>query len=230
MLLVIAYLLFPLRLYFPKAAGSFGGVQPPGGTAITTGYEYDGSSWSSGGAIGTAGYNAAGLGTLTAGLLAGGSGDTDYSATYNGSSWTAGPNLNTGRYYFAGSGTTTNAVVFGGQNPGGVIANTEHWDGSSWTEVGDLGTARRSQAGAGDSYTSALFYAGYDGSDTNVCEGWNGTNWSTRPNMAISKRNRAGSGGTSSAIATGGINPVTNNVEEYVDVTETVTSSTLTTS
>ena len=162
--------------------------------------------------------------------MAGGSGDTDYSATYNGSSWTAGPNLNTGRYYFAGSGTTTNAVVFGGQTPPGVIANTEEWNGSSWSEVGDLGTARRSQSGAGDSYTSALFYAGYDGSDTNITEGWDGTSWSTRPNMAISKRNRAGSGGTSSAIATGGTGPVVNSVEEYADVTETVTASTLTTS
>jgi hypothetical protein len=48
--------------------------------------------------------------------------------------------------------------------------------------------------------------------------------------MAISKRNRAGSGGTSSAIATGGINPVVNSVEEFTDVTETVTAKTLTTS
>ena len=75
-----------------------------------------------------------------------------------------------------------------------------------------------------------MFYAGYDGSDTNICEGWDGTSWATRPSMAISKRNRAGSGGTSSAIATGGINPVTNNVEEYTDVTETATAKTLTTS
>ena len=53
------------------AAGSFGGVQPPGN--ISTGYEYDGSSWTTGGSIGSAGYNGAGFGIQTAGVIAGGS-------------------------------------------------------------------------------------------------------------------------------------------------------------
>jgi len=211
------------------AAGSFGGTIPTGDTNISSGYEYDGSSWTSGGSIGSAGYSAAGFGTQTAGVIAGGSGDTDYAATYDGSSWTAKNNLSTGRYYCAGTGTTTAGIVMGGQSPPGArTANTETFDGTSWTEVGNLITAKRSQSGGGDSATDALLWAGYVGSDSNTMEGYDGTSWSTRPSLAISKRNRAGSGGSTNAIATGGINPVVNSVEEFTGETTSLNVKTLT--
>ena len=211
------------------AAGSFGGVQPPGN--IDTGYEYDGSSWSSGGSIGSAGYNAAGFGTQTAGVIAGGSGDTDYSATYNGTAWTAKNNMSTGRYYSAGTGTTTAGIVMGGVSPpGAVTANTETFDGTSWTEVGNLVTAKRSQSGGGDSATDALLWAGYVAADSNTMEGYDGTSWSTRPSLAVSKRNRAGSGGSTNGIATGGINPVVSSVEQFTGATTSANIENFTTS
>ena len=211
------------------AAGSFGGAQPSGN--VSTGYEYDGSSWTSGGSIGSAGYNAAGFGILTAGVIAGGSGDRDYAAVYDGSTWTAKNNLNTGRFYTAGTGTTTVGIVMGGTSPpGAVTANTETFDGTSWTEVGNLNTAKRSQSGGGDSRDDALLWAGSTGSDSNSMEGYDGTSWSTRPSLAIAKRNRAGSGGSSTAIATGGINPVVNNVEEFTAETTSANIVDITTS
>ena len=61
-------------------------------------------------------------------------------------------------------------------------------------------------------------------------EGYDGTSWSTRPSLAISKRNRAGSGGSSTAIATGGINPVVNSVEEFTAETTSANIKNITTS
>jgi hypothetical protein len=51
------------------------GGAPPEGPGSTTTEEYDGTSWSAGGALSTARYIAAGTGTLSAGLCMGGYAD-----------------------------------------------------------------------------------------------------------------------------------------------------------
>jgi hypothetical protein len=74
---------------------AFGGTPPA--TAATE--EYDGSTWTAGGNLGTARYRLAGCGTQTAGLAFGGYVPPNSAATeeYDGSSWTAGGNLGTAR-------------------------------------------------------------------------------------------------------------------------------------
>jgi hypothetical protein len=62
--------------------------------------EYDGTSWTGGGNLGTARRRLAGVGIQTAGLAFGGGTPTATAATeeYDGSSWTAGGNLGTARF------------------------------------------------------------------------------------------------------------------------------------
>lgn len=50
-----------------------GGTPSPSGSEQSTSYEYDGSSWTSGGTMNTAREFHGGSGTLTAGLICGGS-------------------------------------------------------------------------------------------------------------------------------------------------------------
>jgi hypothetical protein len=71
-------------------SGSSASPAVPGGLHATE--EYNGSTWSGGGAVPTAGYAIAGCGTQTAGLGFGGYNPSLTSTTleYDGSAWTAG--------------------------------------------------------------------------------------------------------------------------------------------
>ena len=79
--------------------------------------EYNGTSWSAGGALAIARYRLAGAGTQNAGLVAGGESFVGYLACteeYNGTSWSAGGALIVGRYALAGAGTQGAGLVVGG--------------------------------------------------------------------------------------------------------------------
>ena len=110
---------------------------------VNSTYEYDGTNWTAGGALGTGRYGATGGGTLTAGLAAGGFivPNTNSAAVelYDGTSWTTTTSLNTPRQGNAnqGGGTAqTSVLVCGGSTPG--AGKTESWDGTSWTEEADM--------------------------------------------------------------------------------------------
>jgi hypothetical protein len=114
--------------YKPLALG-FGGASSP--TAITNTEEYDGTSWTGGGSLGTARKE---LGSATAGsqtAALGFAGNTppystltDVSEEYNGSSWTAGGNYVTSNRILSGAGTQTAALGFGGIDPVGATGTT----------------------------------------------------------------------------------------------------------
>jgi hypothetical protein len=92
--------------------------------------EYNGSTWTSSGSLGTARFGLAGAGTQTAGLGFGGSGPTDATEEYDGSTWTTSPaSLATARVSLGGAGTQTAGLAFGGSNPGATGA-TEEWNGA----------------------------------------------------------------------------------------------------
>ena len=97
------------------------------------------ASWSSGGNLNTARYNAGAAGIQTSALFFAGGGNSALTESYNGSSWTEVGDLNTGRELPGGAGANNTAVIaFGGfiSPPStGVQALTESWNGSSWTEV-----------------------------------------------------------------------------------------------
>ena len=109
-------------------------------------YEYDGSSWTSGGTMGTGRRLPGGGGTQTSCRESGGvtNPSTVYTANseeYDGTSWSEGPNLNTARRDVAGSGANADAQrITGGSGPAAFSTKSEAYDGTSWTEGPDLAT------------------------------------------------------------------------------------------
>jgi hypothetical protein len=112
--------------------------------------EYNGTSWSAGGALSmVTRYQLAGAGTQNAGLAIGGrtnSGPLSCTNEYNGTSWSAGGALSLARYSLVGAGTQNEALGIGGFGPvtGGFrgVTCTEEYNGTSWATGGVLITAR----------------------------------------------------------------------------------------
>ena len=221
------------------AAMCVAGTATTGATNSTE--EYDGSSWTGGGAypISTS-MGDHGGGTQTAAIVAGGYGGTPVpytaqTATYNGSSWTAlssPSNLNTARSYGSMCGPQTAALLVSGQ-PG--TGGAESWNGSAWTAVPVLNTTRN-YVGASGTNTSALTWGGElppGAAQTNVSESWNGSAWSTSFNMATPGYSGGASGSSSSALATGGTEGGSGRAsatEEFTGETSTINIKTLTSS
>jgi hypothetical protein len=116
-----------------SAFGSGGYIDGTGDQNITE--EYDGTNWTSGGALINSRHAAAGAGaTNTAGLIFGGnpipSGVGSKAEGYDGTSFSTRPNLATARARLAGCGTETLALAFGGASP--TIRNqTEEFTGET---------------------------------------------------------------------------------------------------
>jgi len=219
---------------------------PPGvpSTASALTESWNGSSWTSGGALVTALEDNKAFGVVTSALIAGPS----TSQSYNGSSWSTVPaTLNTTRTQFgAGGASATSGIIFGG-SPAGAV--TEIWNGSSWTEVSDLASARRNLNGSG-SATSALAFGGQGTppvfsatEEFNVVTGGTAKNegqvyyntttnllkltktvfgtatWSSGSNMGTPRGSHAGFGTQSASSAVSGYDQdasaVTVNYEEY---------------
>jgi hypothetical protein len=83
---------------------------------LQTTEEYDGSTWTGGGNMGTVRRALAGCGTQTAALGFGGysTGRLTNTEEYDGSSWTGGGNLGTAKDLLAGAGLQTAGLAFGG--------------------------------------------------------------------------------------------------------------------
>ena len=131
---------------------SFCGYNSPTSTE-----EYNGTSWTAGGNLGTGRYSLAGCGIQTAGLAFGGNvSPKQQTEEYDGSSWTAGGNLGTARYLLAGAGTQTAGLAFGGTT-GSTTASTELYDGSSWTSSTNMITGKSRLGGAGTQAAGLAF-------------------------------------------------------------------------
>jgi hypothetical protein len=132
---------------------------PPGvpSTASALTEQWNGTSWTEVGDLGTALESNKAFGVITSALIVGPS----TSQSYNGSSWSTVPaTLNTARSQFgAGGASATSGIIFGGSPTPPAGAVTEIWNGSTWTEVSDLASARRNLNGSG-SATSALAFGG----------------------------------------------------------------------
>ena len=141
-----------------------------GGSPAPAAFEtWDDSSWTNGpGPIGPANsYGAAGAGTSTAGLFAGGypASPTDNltrALEFDGSSFSSTGSTNTSRGYAGGFGVQTSAVICGGKTGPGPNSNaTETYDGSSFTtSPATLGTAGAYGGACGTS--SVGLAAGFD--------------------------------------------------------------------
>ena len=193
---------------------AFGGQ--PGDTNATE--EYNGSSWTAGGNLGTALYANAGAGTQTSALSFGGNHRPPITAQtegYDGSSWSARPNLGTAVLQHAGAGASNAAAVsFGGYTTTQTAA-TEEFNSSvniitaaAWASGGAMSTARSGLASAG-TQTANVFIGGQMSNSPyaplNTVELYNGTTWSNNPNNApYSASNNCGTGTQTAALSWGG--------------------------
>ena len=232
----------PTSIYLPgnQAAGTltaglvFGGDTGPGSSFPTASYEYNGSTWGSGGSTNTARSFGAGSGTQTAAFFACGttppfspSNDSVHFEQYDGSSWTTGPNLNTARISTAAGGDTTAGLVFGGEvRPGPAVTNKlETWDGTSWTlSPATMGTARMGSGralGTG-SNTANIASGGYTSTPVTTTEEYNksiniitAAAWSSAPTLPESRYTNAGAGTSTAALNWGGVSPTSSTTAEY---------------
>ena len=191
---------------------------------VTTTIEFDGSSFSAGGALSTGReLTSNNIGIQTAAVAASGfqrpGTYPTQSEEYNGTAWTGGGAVNTPRYSAAGAGTETAAVISGGIEPGQLSA-TEEYNGSSWTTV-NARTYAGGNAGTSGTQTDSLVYGGNPGGALTTTLGYDGTSWSTRPSMGQARAMMgASAGGTSTAaLASSGAAPTA--TEEFTGSTTT---------
>ena len=148
----------------------------------STGEEWNGSSWTSAGALPApqGSMNGSALGeSESAVMLAGGAISpagspgyvphtvTNISLDYGGTSWTANPNIITARvspYFF---GTTSLGILAGGDtaNDGSKTTISEQWNGSVFVTGVNMATARYTGGRAGTA-TAGLVAGGYPGTST----------------------------------------------------------------
>jgi len=200
---------------------------------ITTTLEFDGSSFTTTGALGTGReLTSNNIGVQTAAIAASGFQRPGTYPTqteeYNGSSWTGGPVVNTPRYSAAGAGTTAAALISGGIEPG-QLSNAEEYNGSSWTSVTSRPYAG-GNAGTSGTQTASLAYGGNPGGALTTTVSYDGTSWATSPSMAQARAMMGSSaGGTSTAaLASSGAAPTA--TEEFTGETSAANIEDFTTS
>jgi hypothetical protein len=111
--------------------------------------EYDGTNFSTGGAMNAGrGQHAAG-GTQTAGIAFAGSNPppaTNLTETYDGNSWTVAPTMNQGFFSGGGCGATNSAAIgMGGYTSPGApnqTTGTELYNGTAWVTQPNMSVAR----------------------------------------------------------------------------------------
>ena len=172
------------------AALNVDGIPAGGGTSSTQ--EFNGSSWSEGGALSDGNrFSTSTFGIQTAAIAAGyAPGGGTKSEQYNGTAWTTTPALPYSTYSAASGGTTSAGFVAGGGNP--IKSDTVEWDGEGYTAGGSLITGRRNTCGGG-TQTAGIIMGGYDGNASSATEGYDGTAWSSRPSMGTARYSLASS-------------------------------------
>ena len=188
--------------------------------------EYNGTGYSTGGALVQGRQGLSGAGTQTAGLGVGGyhppsPGPKSLVEEYDGSSWSEVTNQPTATFGQGSAGTQTAAVVFGGRGgPGSTWTNaTYEYDGSSWTTGGSMGTARVLKGAATGTQTAALAVGGDltpPGGATDKVEEYDGTSFSEVNAAPANIQVNMVSGIQTSALSFGGnISPYTTQTFKY---------------
>jgi hypothetical protein len=173
---------------------------------VTTTEEYNGTGWSSGGALNTAKYELGGTtaGTQTAGLCYGsqtsppGFNVSAACEEYDGTSWTNGNNMATNVSFMGGSGIQTAAFSAGGRTPSNTN-NSQEYDGTNWSNGNNINTTRQALAGMGTQTAGIIAGGEAPGGGTNSTETYDGTNWTAAPNLGTARYRLSGSGSDSTA-------------------------------
>jgi len=173
--------------------------------------------WSSGGSLNQGRAQMAGMGTLTAGIVASGRnqaspiGSTTNTELYNGTNWTEVAEVNQDRYALAGAGTQTAGLIAGGRLPpsGSGRSEVESWNGSSWTETTEFNVSRAYLSGNGTQ--TAMIIAGGSVPGTSAkTETWNGSSWTQVADLNEARIYAGlfgGPGSVSNSVLAGGYDP-----------------------
>ena len=207
---------------------------------VATSGEYNGSGWTAGGNMNTAGAFRGLGGTQTAGFCFGNQvASPDYptgvSETYNGTSWTSISTIPQVHSQSASFGSTTAGVCAAGRTDNGdnATTTTNEWDGSSWTTGGAYPAAIRLMGVTGTApATTGLAFGGQGGgspSPGNVTtnSSYDGSTWTAQTAIPTATSDNSGAAGTSaSALMIGGKAPsVTANCFKYDGTSWTATPS-----
>ena len=200
-----------------------GGFSYPPFSIKTGTEEYDGSSWTSGGALSSGFRGKMCLGQAqTAALAYGGNSPTTPVQTgseeYDGSSWTGGGTMSDGRENAGGSGTQTAGLAFGGNPASPPGTKTEEYDGTSWTSGGALNVGRHGVRGGTQGTQTAAIAMGAPTPSSSNTELYDGTSWTTSANLSNARDSGGGGGTQTSAIYSGGSpSPVSTATEEFTN-------------
>jgi len=195
----------------PVTAGWVAGGGSSPGDANATTEEYDGSSWTAGGAYPTATYGLGGVGPQTAALAFGGNSGsiTAAASEYNGTAWSSPTSMPAARNYVCRAGTQAAALAFGGYL---TASHTEtfEYDGSTWATGGAYPVGIEYAAGTG-TQTAALAATGYHqpGGTTvpDASNEYNGTAWTAGNAVNTARFNVQGFGIQTDAVIAGGNAP-----------------------
>ena len=187
-----------------------------GGSQRNTTQEYNGTGFSTSGAMNTGRAQMGAAGTQTAALAATGMieptpTDVGNVEEYNGSTWSEETNVSTNRYALGGTGIQTAAVIAGGRlGPGTWSAVTEEYDGTSWTNSGNLNQTKTLMAAMTGTQTAAVAFGGDGNPPTTALNDltfYDGTSWTETGNLPAANRNAGSSGPQTSSILFGGLSP-----------------------
>ena len=177
--------------------------------------EWDGSSFSTGGAFPTTVARVGTFGSQTAFVAVGGAADarspSDQSVNtleYDGSSWTTGNNYPTILANGGGSGTLTAGLMAAGYTPAdspGKHACT--YDGTNWTQVADLNNQHLEHGFAQRSPNSATLHFGGPSTANANTEEWDGTSWTETNNLSTGREAGGSAGTLNNALYFGGSSP-----------------------
>lgn len=213
---------------------------PSGGTYLTATESYNGS-WTNQPAMPLSRTRAAGTGTSTLAVSAGGTqgpptnSNSGQVFNYNGS-WTANGTQPKAQVGQGAVGPQTASFFIGGQEPPYTAGQTGHfYDGSSWTTAPGTTVNPHYAAGTTGSQTSALIFGGQiqpsPGASAQT-ELYNGTAWTVVNSLGATRYEQtyAGNGTATSAISAGGtqrpLSPnYTNSVETWNGTVWTSASS-----
>jgi hypothetical protein len=176
---------------------------PPANLMLATSFEYDGSSWTSGGNVNSRAFIGGSCGTQTASLKMGGNmpsganrGEVE---EYNGTSWAEQNDLPTGTQTNTGIGIQTAALSVSG---GADTDITLEYDGASWTAGGNLSGSARVRGFGSGTQTAGMYSGGALGTSPyavqTAVEQYDGSSWSSLP----ASLNTGQSGYTSNNVGT----------------------------
>ena len=185
--------------------------------------EFNGTSWTETGNIGSNITVSGTTGIQTAAVIGGGllnnaGGGINNSFTFDGATWTAGNTINTTRSHLCGFGTQTAAIIAGGQlgyTPGVYQSAVENYDGTTWTtNSASLATARADPGCCGGTATAGLVAGGGNPGSVAVTEEYNVAStiitpaaWASGVNLPVTTSHAGGAGTTEASLVFGGYTP-----------------------